>query len=535
MTGAAARPSLRADLVIRGARVLDPVAEIDAIRDVVVRDGEIAQLGEAGSGDVDGAEVIEADGMTVMPAFFDPHVHLRTPGREDEEDLETGPRAAAAGGYCGIIAMANTDPVVDTAADIAALRERAREQATIPVGFVGTVTKGMKGEELSEMADLAAAGAVGFSDDGLPIANGRVMRRALQYQRLVGLQIALHEQDPDLSEGGVMNEGEVSAALGIGGWPSMAESTMISRDIALAMYEEARIHVQHLSAFESVSTIEHAKAYGIEVTAEATPHHLTLTDEDVRSLDSRFKMNPPLRTEADRQAMIEAVRSGTIDCIATDHAPHSRDEKEVPFEQAAMGVIGLETAFSVLYTDLVLPGVLDLETIVERLGGGAEAFGFERPRIAVGAEANLTLVRSRGRMGGGCRGLGEPLGKLVLCRASPAGPGADDRRGRPRRLSPALICDGSGVKLDREHTTLVVIDVQEAFRKALDSFDEVAAKSAQLVRGAAAIGVPIVVTEQYPKGLGATVPEVAESLPSGIQALDKVRFSAVGVGGLRPR
>jgi dihydroorotase len=379
------------DLIVRGARLLDPLAEVDAVRDVVIRDGEIAALAEPGSAEVDGAELIEADGLTLLPAFFDPHVHLRTPGREDEEDIETGTRAAAAGGYCGIVAMANTDPVVDTAADVSALRERAREQATIPVGFVGTVTKGMKGEELTEMSDLANAGAVGFSDDGLPIANARVMRRALQYQRLVGLQIALHEQDPDLTVGASMNEGEVSALLGIGGWPSVAESTMIARDIALAMYEEARIHVQHLSAFESVSTIEHAKAYGIEVTAEATPHHLTLTDEEVRSLDSRFKMNPPLRTEADRQSLIEAVRSGTIDCIATDHAPHSRDEKEVPFEEAAFGVTGLETAFPILYTELVIPGVLDLETVVERLGGGATAFGFERPRIAVGSEANLTL------------------------------------------------------------------------------------------------------------------------------------------------
>jgi dihydroorotase len=242
------------------------------------------------------------------------------------------------------------------------------------------------------MSDLASAGAVGFSDDGLPIANARVMRRALQYQRLVGLPIALHEQDPELSEGGSMHEGEVSALLGIGGWPSVAEATMIARDISLALFEEARIHIQHLSAFESVAAIEHAKAYGVEVTCEATPHHLTLTDEEVRSLDSAFKMNPPLRTEADRQSLIEAIRSGTIDCIATDHAPHSRDEKEVPFEQAAFGVTGLETAFSVLYTELVLPGVLDLATIVERLGGGASAFGFERPRIEAGREANLTLV-----------------------------------------------------------------------------------------------------------------------------------------------
>ena len=378
-------------VVIRGARVVDPRQELDQTRDVVIRDGEIGELAEPGSGEAEGAEVIEADGMALFPAFFDPHVHLRTPGREDKEDVETGSRAAAAGGYCGILAMANTDPPVDTAADVAALREQAREQAAVATGFFATVTKAMEGGELTEMTDLAGAGAVGFSDDGLPIRSARVMRRALQYQRLVGLPIALHEEDPELSAGGSMHEGEVSAALGVAGVPSVSESTMISRDAALARFEEARIHVQHLSALESVSVVERAKAYGIEITCEATPHHLTLTDEAVRSLDSRFKMNPPLRTEADRQALIGAVRSGTIDCIATDHAPHTSNEKEVPFEQASMGVTGLETAFSVLYTDLVLPGVIELGILLERLNGGAEPLGFEVPRIAPGAPANLTL------------------------------------------------------------------------------------------------------------------------------------------------
>jgi dihydroorotase len=378
-------------LVIRGARVLDPRADLDAARDVVVREGEIAELAEAGAGEADGAEVIDAEGMALFPAFFDPHVHLRAPGHEDKEDVETGSRAAAAGGFCGIVGMANTDPPVDTAADVAALREQAREQAAVPTGFVATVTKGMAGAELTEMADLAAAGAVGFSDDGLPIASARVMRRALQYQRLVGLPIALHEEDPELSAGGSMHEGEVSAALGIAGVPSVSESTMIARDCALAAFEDARIHIQHLSAAESVAEIEGAKARGVRVSCEATPHHLTLTDEEVRGLDSRFKMNPPLRTEADRQALIEGIRSGTIDCIATDHAPHTSDEKEVPFEGAAMGVIGLETAFAVLYTDLVLPGVLDLGTVVERLGAGAAPMGFEPARIEAGREANLAL------------------------------------------------------------------------------------------------------------------------------------------------
>ena len=378
-------------LLIRGARVVDPREGIDSTHDVVVRDGAIVALEGAGAGDAGDAEVIDGEGLALFPAFFDPHVHLRTPGQEDKEDLETGSRAAAAGGFCGIVAMANTAPPVDTAADVTALRERAREQAAVPTGFVATVTKGMAGEELSEHADLAAAGAVGLSDDGLPIRSARVLRRALQYQRLVDLPLALHEEDPELSAGGSMHEGEVSALLGITGIPSISESTMIARDCALASFEGGRIHVQHLSAAESVAAIETAKAAGVQVTCEATPHHLTLTDEEVRSLDSRFKMNPPLRTENDRQALIEGIRSGAIDCIATDHAPHASNEKEVPFEQAAMGVIGLETAFASIYTDLVLPGVLELGTVIERLGAGAEAFGLEPARIAVGAEANLTL------------------------------------------------------------------------------------------------------------------------------------------------
>jgi dihydroorotase len=392
------------DLVIAGARVVDPREQIDSLHDVVVRDGEVAELAEAGSAAVESAEVIDGEGLLVLPAFFDPHVHLRTPGREDEEDLETGSRAAAAGGYCGILAMANTEPVVDTAADVHALRERAREQAAIPTGFLACATQGMEGEELTEMAELAEAGAVGFSDDGLPIRNARILRRALQYQRLVDLPIALHEEDPELSAGGSMNEGAVSALLGIGGVPSISESTMIARDAAIAAYEQAHIHVQHLSAIESVAAVEQAKAAGVRITCEATPHHLTLTDERVRTLDSRFKMNPPLRTEADRQALLDGIRSGTIDCIATDHAPHSSDEKEVPFEQAAMGVIGLETAFPVLYTELVLPGVLELGTLVRALNAGAEPFGFAVPRLAPGSAANLVLVDTEAEWDAGADG-----------------------------------------------------------------------------------------------------------------------------------
>jgi dihydroorotase len=387
-------------LVLRRASLLDPRADVDGVHDVIVREGRIAELAPPGTGDADHAELIEAEGKALFPAFFDPHVHLRVPGDEDEEDIETGTRAAAAGGYCGVLAMANTKPPVDTAADVRSLRERAAEEASVPAGFLACVTRGLEGEELTEMAELKEAGAVAFSDDGLPIANARVLRRALQYQRLVGATVALHEEDHDLSRpagahaphlGAVMHEGLVSAALGLAGAPSIAESSMIARDAALAAYEGARIHVQHLSARESVEAVAAAKDRGSRITCEVTPHHLTLTDEEVRTLDSRYKMNPPLRSEDDRQALISALRSGVIDCVATDHAPHSVEEKEVPFEEAAMGTTGLETAFAALHTNLVLPGVLDLRVLVERMSAGAAPFGLEPPTLGPGAEANLVL------------------------------------------------------------------------------------------------------------------------------------------------
>jgi dihydroorotase len=382
-----------ADLVIRGARVLDPREGVDATRDVVVRGGVIAELAEPGGApESGGTEVIDAEGLLALPAFVDPHVHFRVPGQEHKEDLETGTRAAAAGGYCAVIAMANTEPPIDSAAVLGSVRELGEREASVPVGFVANVTRGMRGEELTEMAELRDAGAVGFSDDGLPIRSARVLRRALQYQRLAGGVIALHEEDPELSGAGVMHEGEVSAVLGLAGVPAVSESTMIARDCSLALFEQARIHVQHLSARASVEEIARAKAAGVQVTCEASPHHLTLTDEEVRSLDSRFKMNPPLRAADDRQALIDGLRDGTIDCVATDHAPHSPEEKEVPFEQAAMGVTGLEKAFSVLHHDLVLPGIISLETLVERMTCGGEPFGIEAPRMKAGEPANLVLI-----------------------------------------------------------------------------------------------------------------------------------------------
>jgi dihydroorotase len=387
------RPGTAANLLVRGVRLLDPRVGLDATRDLVVREGEIAELAEPGGApQIEGAEVVEGEGLLAVPAFVDPHVHFRVPGEEHKEDLETGTRAAAAGGYCAVVAMANTSPPIDSAAVLGSVRERAQSEASIPIGFVANVTRRMAGEELTEMAELRDAGAVGFSDDGLPIADARVLRRALEYQRLAGGVIALHEEDPALSGDGVMHEGEVSALLGVAGIPPVSESTMIARDCSLALYEDARIHVQHLSARVSVEEIARAKDAGVKVTCEATPHHLTLTDEAVRGLDPRFKMNPPLRSEDDRQALIDALRDGTIDCVATDHAPHTLEEKEVPFEQAAMGVTGLEKSFAILHTDLVLPGTLELATLIERMTCGGQPFGIEPPRLEQGASANIALI-----------------------------------------------------------------------------------------------------------------------------------------------
>jgi dihydroorotase len=380
-----------ATVLIRGARLLDPRAGIDGTADLLVRDGRIAETGDPLEAP-EGAEIVDGAGLHAFPAFVDPHVHLRTPGREDEEDIDSGTRAAAAGGFCAILAMPNTEPVVDTAPVLNSLRERARSQARVPTGFLAAITVGQQGGKLTEMAELADAGAVAFTDDGLPVRSAGLMRQALQYQRLAGRPLALHEEEPSLSGPGVMHEGEVSAHLGLAGIPAVSESTMVARDCALADYEDGRIHVQHVSARETVELVERAKAAGVKVTAEATPHHLLLTDEALRSLDTNFKMNPPLRAQADRQALIEGLRSGAIDCVATDHAPHAREEKEQPFEAAPMGVTGLETAFAALHTDLVLPGTMGLGLLVERMTAGGEPFGLGVPSLAAGSPADVCLV-----------------------------------------------------------------------------------------------------------------------------------------------
>lgn len=375
------KPAESASATLEG-RAVDRETGLDGSVRVVIEDGIVVTVEPGTSGE-----------LLLLPGFVDPHVHLRTPGREDEETIASGTLAAAAGGFCAILAMPNTDPVVDNAAVLGALIEQAERDAVIPTGFLAAITKGQRGEELAEMGELAASGAAGFTDDGKPVASAGMLRRALQYAGVTGLRLALHEEEPTLTRDGHMREGDVSAELGIGGWPSIAESTMVERDLAIAAYEGRPLHLQHLSTRESVEAVRRALAAGVDVTSEATPHHLCLTDEAVRTLDTNAKMNPPLGTEGDRLALIAGLRDGTITCIATDHAPHARHEKDVPFEEAPFGVLGLETAFAAVYTHLVVPGLLELGTVAQRLSTGpARAFGLPVPRIAAGEPANIAVV-----------------------------------------------------------------------------------------------------------------------------------------------
>jgi len=382
------RPGAPANVVIRGARILDPAAGIDRTGDLVVRDGVVG-------GDPAGLEVVDGAGLTVIPGIVDVHVHLRTPGKEHAEDIATGTASAAAGGVVTVLAMPNTQPPTDNPSILGSLLERASREAVVPTGFIPAITVGQQGESLTEHGDLAEAGAAALSDDGVPVGSALVMRRALQYQRATGLLFTLHEEDMSLSGPGVMHEGTVSARIGLAGIPGVSEAVQVARDCALAGYEDGRIHICHVSARETVDEIRRAKERGVQVTAEVTPHHLLLTDEVVGDDPdpARFKMNPPLRSEDDRQALIEALVDGTIDVIATDHAPHPGDEKESPFAEAPFGVIGLETAFAACNTELVLGGRMSLEDLILRMSSRpAEIFGLPVPTLADGAQANLALV-----------------------------------------------------------------------------------------------------------------------------------------------
>lgn len=387
-----AKKGIKATLAIKGARMFDPAAGIDSVADVTIERGRVAAIGKAAGLD-EGVRVIDATGKLLLPGFVDTHVHLRTPGREDEEDISSGTGAAAAGGYVAICAMPNTDPVVDNAAVMQSLMEEAESEAAVHVAFLGSISRGLAGERLSDIWDMADAGAVAFTDDGRPVAAGGLLRAAFQAARLVGLPLSLHCEDLTLSADGQIHEGEVSAALGLKGIPACAETAALAKDLEIAVYEAARVHLAHVSCVGSLRLIEAAREAGAELTSEATPHHLLLGDEAARSLDSNFKMNPPLRGEDDRRALVRALAEGIIDCIGTDHAPHAAQEKEAPFEEAPFGVIGLETAFPALYTGLVESGEIPLETLVRAMSTNpAKAFGLAAPALAEGEEANLCLV-----------------------------------------------------------------------------------------------------------------------------------------------
>ena len=379
-------------LLIRGGRVIDPSARLDAKVDILIENGRIAQIGD--SLKAKNAEVFDATGCVVTPGFIDIHTHLREPGREDKETIATGSQAAAAGGFTAVCAMPNTTPVNDSASTTRFIVETAKREAIVRVYPIGAITRGSKGEELSEYGDLKSAGCIAVSDDGRPVQNARVMRRALEYARTFGLPVIDHCEDLDLSKGGAMNEGAVSVAMGIPSAPHVSETIMVERDVLLAEFTGSHVHIAHISTARAVDAVRRGKARGVRVTAEATPHHLTLTDEAVRAhdYDPVTKMNPPLRSEEDRQAVIAGLIDGTIDAIATDHAPHTTEEKICEFDCAAFGIVGLETAFALCHDRLVKSGALDLTRLVQLLTAGpARALGLPGGALEKGQPADITI------------------------------------------------------------------------------------------------------------------------------------------------
>ncbi len=380
-------------VLIRGGRVVDPSRPVDQTLDVLLRDGVVAKVDER-IAPPKGAEIVEAAGLVVAPGFVDLHTHLREPGYEYKETIATGTAAAAAGGFTTVCAMANTDPVIDDAAAAAFVVRRARETGRVRVFPVGAVTKGLKGAELAEIGSMKAEGIVAVSDDGKPVADAGLMRRALEYASMFDLPVVVHEEEPTLVRGGVMNEGWVSTRLGLAGWPAAAEAVMVARDVAIAALTGGHLHVAHVSTRGSLEALRNARRHGVDVSCEVTPHHLTLTDEEVArsGYDTRFKMNPPLRSETDRAALVAALADGTIDCVATDHAPHHADEKALEFADAPFGVIGLETALPVLVDALLVPKHLSLMRLVEVLSTApARLFGLPYGTLAEGAPADVVL------------------------------------------------------------------------------------------------------------------------------------------------
>jgi len=385
-------------LVLKGGRVIDPSQGLDDRLDVLIEDGRIAKLARPLTGR---ARTIDVRGLVICPGFIDLHCHLREPGREDKETIATGTRAAAAGGFTAVCAMPNTDPVNDRAGITRAILDRARADGVVRVHPIGAITRGSLGEELAEYGDLREAGCVAVSDDGRPVASARVMRRALEYARAFDLTVIDHCEEPTLAHGAAMNEGTVSTLLGLRGAPAAGEAMVVERDVLLAEMTGGKVHIAHASAAASVDAVRRGKARGVRVTAEATPHHLLLVDQAVKDsdYDTSTKMNPPLRGEADRQALLEGLRDGTIDCIATDHAPHTVDDKKVEYDQAAFGVVGLETAVSLCLDRLVGAGILDLAQLVSLLSTRpARILGLPGGSLAPGSPADVTVLDPERRM-----------------------------------------------------------------------------------------------------------------------------------------
>lgn len=395
-----ARQPLEFDLAILGGRVIDPESRLDRIADIFVQDGLIKKISPGtfrGKADTKtkAKEVVDAKGKIVVPGLIDMHVHLREPGREDEETIYTGSCAAVVGGFTSVCCMPNTEPPIDNQEAVKFVYAKAKE-AKCKIFCVGAVTKAQKGEELTEIFDLVQAGVVAISDDGKPVSNSQMMRNALEYCRMFNLPVISHCEDMNLSSGGVMHEGLVSTTLGMNGIPSIAEEIMVARDIKLAEFTHGRVHIAHVSTCGSVNLIREAKRRGIGVTCEATPHHFSLTHDAVKTFDTNAKVNPPLRTKKDAEAIKRGLKDGTIDCIATDHAPHSVEEKEVEFDFAPFGMVGLETALGLVVTELVNKKILSWSQVIAKLTTNpSRILNLNGGRIKRDFPADLTIINPK--------------------------------------------------------------------------------------------------------------------------------------------